>query len=58
MQADSGESISVLRVDGGMTANNYLMQFQSDLLNRELHRPMIPETSSLGAAFAAGTITN
>lgn len=54
MHADSGIGIKVLRVDGGMTANNLVMQFQSDLLDIPLHRPEISETTSLGAAFAAG----
>ena len=56
MHADSGIKIKVLRVDGGMTANNLVMQFQSDLLDIPLHRPEISETTSLGAAFAAGKI--
>lgn len=54
MYADSGVKISVLRVDGGMTKNYLLMQFQADMLDIPLHLPEISETTSLGAAFAAG----
>lgn len=54
IHADAGVKIKVLRVDGGMTANSLVMQFQADLLDMPLHRPEISETTSLGAAFAAG----
>lgn len=54
MQKDSGLQLKKLKVDGGMTANNLLMQFQSDILNVEVIRPIITETTALGAAFAAG----
>lgn len=54
MEADSGIPITELRVDGGATANNSLMQFQSDLLNIPVVRPVITETTALGAAFLAG----
>ena len=54
MQADSGITIRELRVDGGATANNLLMQFQSDLLNTKVVRPTIVETTALGAAYLAG----
>lgn len=54
MEADSGISIKELRVDGGATANNLLMQFQSDLLNTKVVRPSIIETTALGAAYLAG----
>ena len=54
MQADSGIHIKELRVDGGATVNNQLMQFQSDLLNCKVVRPKITETTALGAAYLAG----
>lgn len=54
MEKDSGEKIKQLRVDGGATANNFLMQFQSDILGIEVNRPVINETTALGAAFLAG----
>ena len=54
MEADSGISIKELRVDGGATANNFLMQFQADILNTKVVRPVITETTALGAAYLAG----
>ena len=54
MEADSGAPLSVLNVDGGASRNNFLMQFQSDVLGCELHRPQNPETTALGAAYLAG----
>jgi glycerol kinase len=54
MEADAGISIKELRVDGGATANNLLMQFQSDLLNTKVVRPEVIETTALGAAYLAG----
>ncbi len=54
MEADSGIRIKELRVDGGATANNLLMQFQSDVLNTTVIRPIITETTALGAAYLAG----
>lgn len=54
MQKDSGLKISELRVDGGATANDLLMQFQSDLLQAKVVRPGITETTALGAAYLAG----
>ena len=54
MEADSGIHIKELRVDGGATVNNQLMQFQSDLLNCKVVRPKITETTALGAAYLAG----
>ncbi len=54
MQADAGIAIKELRVDGGATVNNMLMQFQSDLLNTPVIRPKITETTALGAAYLAG----
>jgi len=57
MEADAGLSIKELRVDGGATANNLLMQFQADLLNCKVIRPEITETTALGAAYLAGLAT-
>ena len=54
MEADAGISIAELRVDGGATVNNQLMQFQSDLLQTKVVRPTITETTALGAAYLAG----
>ncbi len=54
MEADSGITIKELRVDGGATVNDQLMQFQSDLLNTSVIRPGITETTALGAAYLAG----
>jgi glycerol kinase len=54
MEADSGIQIKELRVDGGATVNNALMQFQSDILNCSVVRPRITETTALGAAYLAG----
>ncbi|WP_313894013.1 glycerol kinase GlpK [Psychrobacillus sp.] len=54
MEADSGISLKTLRVDGGAVANNFLMQFQSDLLDVQVDRPVINETTALGAAYLAG----
>jgi glycerol kinase len=57
MEKDSGTPLEVLRVDGGMVTNELLMQFQADILNREVVRPAIKETTALGAAYAAGLAT-
>jgi glycerol kinase len=54
MEKDSGIALDVLRVDGGMVENALLMQFQADILNRPVVKPLIKETTSLGAAYAAG----
>ena len=54
MENDSQIALASLRVDGGMVANELLMQFQADILNREVVRPVIQETTALGAAYAAG----
>ena len=54
MEADSGERLSELRVDGGAAANNFLMQFQADILGRPIVRPADIETTALGAAYLAG----
>ncbi len=54
MQADSGVQLAELKVDGGMTANELLMQFQADQLGVPVVRPVVAETTALGAAYAAG----
>ncbi|MCR1897697.1 glycerol kinase GlpK [Irregularibacter muris] len=54
MQEDSGINLQALKVDGGAVANNFLMQFQSDVLGVPVHRPEIIETTALGAAYLAG----
>ena len=57
MESDAGEKLSVLRVDGGASVNNFLMQFQSDLLRKPIDRPQMVETTAFGAAFLAGLAT-
>jgi glycerol kinase len=57
MDADSGVKLESLKVDGGMVANELLMQFQADLLGVPVIRPQVAETTSLGAAYAAGLAT-
>ncbi len=54
MEADAGIAVKELRVDGGATINNMLMQFQSDVLNTTTVRPKVVETTAMGAAFLAG----
>ena len=54
MEKDCGKKIATLKVDGGATANNYLMQFQSDMLNVEVDRPKMIEVTAFGAALLAG----
>ncbi|MGZ6242673.1 MAG: FGGY-family carbohydrate kinase, partial [Candidatus Binataceae bacterium] len=54
MEKDSGHRVPELRVDGGATANGYLMQFQADVLGRPVRRPKMVETTALGAAMLAG----
>ncbi|MBS9423306.1 glycerol kinase GlpK [Photorhabdus caribbeanensis] len=54
MQADAGTRLQALRVDGGAVANNFLMQFQSDILGTRVERPVVRESTALGAAFLAG----
>ena len=54
MTADSGTALRDLRVDGGMVANNFLMQFQADILGLPVERPQVAETTALGAAYLAG----
>jgi glycerol kinase len=57
MESDTGEKLKELRVDGGATANNFLMQFQADILNCPIVRPADIETTALGAAYLAGLAT-
>lgn len=54
MEEDSGVKLQSLKVDGGACANNYLMQFQADILGTEVHRPKVIESTAMGAAFLAG----
>ena len=54
MIQDSGISLQALKVDGGAVVNDFLMQFQSDILGVPVHRPKITETTALGAAYLAG----
>ncbi|PFD42266.1 glycerol kinase [Bacillus cereus] len=54
MEADSGIELNTLRVDGGAVKNNFLMKFQSDILDVPVERPVINETTALGAAYLAG----
>lgn len=54
MESDSGINLKTLRVDGGAVSNNFLMQFQSDILNVPVERPEVSETTALGAAYLAG----
>ena len=57
MEADSGICLKSLKVDGGASANNFLMQFQADIMDTEVHRPECIETTALGAAYLAGLAT-
>ncbi len=57
MRQDSGVTLQSLRVDGGATANDWLMQFQSDVLGVAVRRPIVQETTALGAAYLAGLAT-
>ncbi len=54
MEADSGIPLSTLKVDGGACENNFLMQFQSDMINAPVNRPLCVETTAMGAAYLAG----
>jgi glycerol kinase len=54
MEEDSGIKLKVLKVDGGAVANNFLMQFQADILNTHVERPSVTETTALGVAYMAG----
>ena len=57
MEEDTGIPLRELRVDGGASANNFLMQFQADIVDRAIQRPKIRETTALGAACLAGLAT-
>ena len=57
MQSDSGIKLDLLNVDGGATSNNYLMQFQADILGVPVVRPKVTETTAMGAAYLAGLHT-
>lgn len=54
MEADSGVHLEVLKVDGGITANALCMQIQADVLGVDVVKPLVAETTALGAAYAAG----
>ena len=54
MEQDTGAAITALRADGGASANNFLMQFQANIIDRPVHRPRSTETTALGAAYLAG----
>ena len=54
MQADSGVELAELKVDGGASTNDSLLQFQADLLDVRVRRPVVAETTALGAAYLAG----
>jgi glycerol kinase len=57
MEQDSGVHLDVLKVDGGVTVNNLAMQIQADVLGVPVSRPVVAETTALGAAYAAGLAT-
>ena len=57
MMQDTGINLKSLKVDGGASQNNFLMQFQSDILGKEVDRPVVTETTALGAAYLAGLAT-
>ena len=57
MELDLGDNINSIKVDGGACANNFLMQFQSDIMGKEVLRPQVIETTGLGAAYLAGLAT-
>ena len=54
MKADSGIDVKTLKVDGGASANNFLMQFQADMLDAPVNRPVCVESTAIGAAYLAG----
>src|SRR6476659_5306751 len=54
MRADAGLPLAMLKVDGGASVNNGLMQFQADILDATVRRPVVAETTALGAAYLAG----
>jgi glycerol kinase len=57
MEEDSGVALEDLKVDGGVTANDFVMQLQADILGIPVSRPVVAETTALGAAYAAGPAT-
>ena len=57
MEADTGLPLSALKADGGASRDRFLMQFQADIIDREVRRPAIRETTALGAAYLAGLAT-
>ena len=57
MEKDTGVPITSLKVDGGASRDQFLMQFQADILNKTVLRPAIRETTALGAAYLAGLAT-
>jgi glycerol kinase len=57
MEQDTGITLRGLKVDGGARANDFLMQFQTDICNTTISRPVVRETTALGAAFLAGLAT-
>ena len=54
MEEGSGVKLNALKVDGGACMNNFLMQFQSDIINAPVHRPVCVETTAMGASYLAG----
>ena len=54
MEDGSGVKLNALKVDGGACKNNFLMQFQSDIINAPVHRPVCVETTAMGASYLAG----
>ena len=54
MEEGSGIKLNALKVDGGACKNNFLMQFQSDIINAPVHRPVCVETTAMGASYLAG----
>jgi len=58
MEKDTGSKIPELKVDGGASSNNFIMQFQADIMDVVIHRPVIQETTALGAAYLAGLAIN
>ena len=57
MSEDLGQELNALKVDGGASANDFLLQFQADILGCDVYRPVCIETTSLGAAYLAGLAT-
>ena len=57
MEADTGAPLTALKADGGASRDHFLMQFQSDIIGREVRRPAIRETTALGVAYLAGLAT-